>query len=109
MHVSREVRDAQTPKGMGDSNKGNDDNNNDTDKGEISAVIPVVKKAKKTDSLHLKDATFVALFLGHKARSIGKGLFKMIHKIRPLRRVEPNSVTTILQAVDNGGYWKTNK
>lgn len=109
MHVSREVRDAQTPKGMGDSNKGNDDSNNDTEKGETNATIPVVKKAKKTDSLHLKDATFVALFLGHKARSIGKGLFKMIHKIRPLRRVEPNSVTTILDSVDNGGFWKTNK
>jgi hypothetical protein len=89
MHVSREVRDARTPKGHGEGAPG---------------VCP--KKAKKTDSLYLKDATFVALFLAHKARSIGLGLFKMIHRIRPIKRIDPCSVTIILDAVDHGGFWK---
>lgn len=89
MHVSREVRDALTPKGHGDGEE-----------------VSCHKKAKKTDSLHLKDATFVALFLAHKARSIGLGLFKIIHRIRPIKRIEPCSVTIILDAVDHGGFWK---
>lgn len=102
MHVSREVRDARTPKGGTGCDNAVAEANDETS---VAPSIAKEKKAKKTDSLHLKDATFVALFLGHKARSIGKGLFSMIHKIRPLRRVEPNSVTTILAQVDSGGVW----
>jgi len=104
MHVSREVRDAHTPKGESTNDNAPVESATLTEGNEPSA--PAAKKARKTDSLHLKDATFVALFLAHKARSIGKGLFGMIHKIRPLRRVEPCSVATILEAVDRGGVWK---
>jgi hypothetical protein len=109
MHVSREVRDALTPKGEPTCDNVPVENAPTPDGNTPTASAP--KKARKTDSLHLKDATFVALFLAHKARCIGKGLFGMIHKIRPLRRVEPCSVTTILEAVDRGGVWKypTNK
>jgi len=88
MHVSREIRDERTPKG------GNCD---------IGANGPKVPKAKKTDSLHLKDGKYVALFLAHKARSIMKGLFRMIHKIR---RVDPYCVRNILKSIDNGGVGK---
>jgi hypothetical protein len=101
MHVSREVRDARTPKGGTGCDNAVAEANDETS---VAPSIAKDKKAKKTDSLHLKDATFVALFLGHKARSIGKGLYSMIHKIRPLRRI-PNSVTTILAQVDSGGVW----
>jgi len=102
MHVSREVRDARTPKGGTGCDNAVAETNDETSG---APSIAKEKKAKKTDSLHLKDATFVGLFLGHKARSIGKGIFSMIHKIRPLRRVEPNSVKTILAQVDSGGVW----
>lgn len=68
VHVSREVRDEATPVG------GKDDK----------------KKAKKTDSLQLKQATHVALFLAHKAKCIGEGLFTTIHKIR---RLDPENRT----------------
>jgi hypothetical protein len=40
------------------------------------------KKAKKTDSLHLRTAAYVASFLAHKALFIGEGIFSQIHKIR---------------------------
>jgi hypothetical protein len=103
MHVSREVRDALTPKG--ESTCENVPVQGTSLPDGTTPNVPAPKKARKTDSLHLKDATFVALFLAHKARCIGKGLFGMIHKIRPLRRVEPCSVTTILEAVDRGGVW----
>jgi hypothetical protein len=101
MHVSREVREARTPKGGTGCDGGAAVDENDE-----AAAIPVAKKAKKTVSLQLKTATFVALFLGHKARSIGKGVFSMVHKIRPLRRVEPNSVRSVLTQIDQGGVWK---
>jgi hypothetical protein len=76
VHVSREVRDEATPVG------GKDDK----------------KKAKKTDSLQLKQATYVALFLAHKAKSIGEGLFTTIHKIRRLDP-EDRTVTKILESL----------
>jgi hypothetical protein len=101
MHVSREVREARTPKGGTGCDGGAAVDENDE-----AAALPVAKKAKKTVSLQLKTATFVALFLGHKARSIGKGVFSMVHKIRPLRRVEPNSVRSVLTQIDQGGVWK---
>ena len=97
MHVSREVRDARTPKGGTDGG---------TAPISVHAHALCPKKAKKTDSLYLKDATFVALFLAHKARCIGMGLLRMIHKIRPIKRVQSCSVTMILDAVDQGGHWK---
>lgn len=40
------------------------------------------KKKKKVESLYLQPAVFVACFLAHKARFIGKGIFDQIHKIR---------------------------
>ena len=84
MHVSREIRDKRTPKG------GNCEEN--------------TKKARKTDSLHLKTATFVALFLAHKAKQIRLGVLSRIHKIRSIHSSK-RSVRNVLNVVDDGGYW----
>ena len=50
--------------------------------------IQQVKKAKKTDCLHLMCGLEVACFLAHKALMIERGVFHQIHKIR---RIPPHS------------------
>mmetsp|Transcript_11856 Transcript_11856/g.13208 ORF Transcript_11856/g.13208 Transcript_11856/m.13208 type:complete len:316 (+) Transcript_11856:323-1270(+) len=88
MHVSRDIRDARTPKGgrlVVESNKS-------------------TKKAKKTDSLYLKNATFVALFLAHKAKVIRIGLLSKIHKVRSVLASQ-RTPRNVLNAIDDGGYW----
>ncbi len=88
LHVSREIRDERTPKGgRCEENK---------------------KKAKKTDHLQLKSATYVALFLAHKAKLIRIGLLTKIHKIRCID-YSKRLVGNVLNVVDNGGYWPTRK
>lgn len=56
------------------------------------------KKAKKTDSLHLRTAAYVASFLAHKALFIGEGIFSQIHKIRSTGAV---SVEDALARIDD--------
>jgi hypothetical protein len=51
------------------------------------------KKKKKVESLYLQPAVFVACFLAHKARFIGKGIFHQIHKIRK------SDVTNVTEAL----------
>ena len=82
MHVSRDIRDENTPKG------GREDN---------------TKKAKKVDSLHLHTATYVALFLAHKAKMIRNGVLSKIHMIRSIH-CSQRSVTNVLDFVDRGGH-----
>jgi hypothetical protein len=60
------------------------------------------KKKKKIQSLHLKRAVYVACFLAHKARFIGAGIFDQIHTIR---KASVTSVTEVLEACDDGGFW----
>jgi len=60
------------------------------------------KKKKKTQSLYLKPALYLARFLAHKARAIGKGLFDQIHMIR---KSDATNVTEALEICDDGGYW----
>ena len=60
-----------------------------------------IKKTKKTASLHLKPAIFVADFLGHKASMMGVGLFNQINSLQISSSVQEN-----LTILDNGGYWK---
>lgn len=74
-------------------------NNN---KGGMFATPGGEKKKKKTQSLHLKKAAFVACFLAHKARFIGEGIFDQIHKIR---KANVTSVVEALEECDDGGYW----
>jgi len=62
------------------------------------------EKKKKIQSLHLKQALYVACLLAHKARFIGEGISERIHKIR---KADVASVTEALGTIDNGGYWKT--
>jgi hypothetical protein len=71
LHVSRTVRTA--PKGGAAAQ-----DHGDAAAGTAAAAAP--KKCKKTQSLHLKPALFVACYLAHKARMIGEGVFSQIHK-----------------------------
>jgi hypothetical protein len=75
-----------------------------TNKDDPTAVggNPPEKKKKKIQSLHLKQAAFVACFLAHKARFIGEGIFDQIHTIR---KTNVTSVTEALEECDDGGYW----
>ena len=82
-HVSREIRDENTPKG------GKCDEN--------------VKKAKKTNSLHLMPGCEVALFLSHKAKLIRNCVFSKIHQIRSIHTAD-RKVKKILEVIDQGGY-----
>jgi len=91
LHVSRTVKDANTPKGGAVE---------DAD----GIGKSVAKKPKKVDSLHLKSALYVACFLAHKARMIGYGAFSQIHKIRETGAI---SVSEALDGIDDGGYWKS--
>ena len=94
LHVSRTVRTA--PKGGAAA-----PDHGDAAAGTAAAAAP--KKCKKTQSLHLKPALFVACYLAHKARMIGEGIFSQIHKIR----IEgAASVSEALEIADEGGYWK---
>jgi len=66
-------------------------NNDAVEKENIFASkhpIQQVKKAKKTDCLHLMCGLEVACFLAHKALMIERGVFHQIHKIR---RIPPDS------------------
>lgn len=94
LHVSRTVRTA--PKGGAAA-----PDHGDAAAGTAVAAAP--KKCKKTQSLHLKPALFVACFLAHKARMIGEGVFSQIHKIRTEGAA---SVLEALEIADEGGYWK---
>lgn len=60
------------------------------------------KKKKKTQSLYLMPALYLARFLAHKARAIGKGLFDQIHMIR---KSDATNVTEALEICEEGGYW----
>jgi len=93
LHVSRTVRTA--PKGGASA----------SDHGDAAAgtAAAAQKKCKKTQSLHLKPALFVACYLAHKARMIGEGVFSQIHKIRTEGAA---SVSEALEIADEGGYWK---
>jgi hypothetical protein len=71
------------PKG-GNNNDALDKENTFTGKHPIQQV----KKAKKTDCLHLMCGLEVACFLAHKALMIERGVFHQIHKIR---RIPPDS------------------
>jgi len=51
-------------------------------------------KAKKTESLYLKPASYVASYLAHKALLIGNGVYDQIHQIRSCR------VATVHEAID---------
>lgn len=62
----------------------------------------VEKKKKKTQSLYLLPAIYLARLLAHKARAIGKGLFDQIHMIR---KSGATNVTEALEVCDEGGYW----
>ena len=94
LHVSRTVRTA--PKGGAAAQ-----DHGDAAAGTAAAAAP--KKCKKTQSLHLKPALFVACYLAHKARMIGEGVFSQIHKIRTEGAA---SVSEALEIADEGGYWK---
>mmetsp|Transcript_31753 Transcript_31753/g.93176 ORF Transcript_31753/g.93176 Transcript_31753/m.93176 type:complete len:289 (-) Transcript_31753:53-919(-) len=94
LHVSRTVRTA--PKGGATA-----PDHGDAAAGTAAAAAP--KKCKKTQSLHLKPALFVACYLAHKARMIGEGVFSQIHKIRTEGAA---SVSEALEIADEGGYWK---
>eukprot|EP00986_Skeletonema_menzelii_P005696 scaffold2113_cov146-Skeletonema_menzelii.AAC.15 len=61
--------------------------------------VPQIKKAKKTDCLHLMCGLETACFLAHKALMIERGVFHQIHKIR---RIPPDSrnVRNILNHVN---------
>ena len=93
LHVSRTVRTA--PKGGASA----------PDHGDAAAgtAAAAPQKCKKTQSLHLKPALFVACYLAHKARMIGEGVFGQIHKIRTEGAA---SVSEALEIADEGGYWK---
>ena len=93
LHVSRTIRTA--PKGGASA----------PDHGDAAAgtAAAAPKKCKKTQSLHLKPALFVACYLAHKARMIGEGVFGQIHKIRTEGAA---SVSEALEIADEGGYWK---
>lgn len=58
-----------------------------------------VKKAKKTDCLHLMCGLEVACFLAHKALMIERGVFHQIHKIRRIP-TESRRVRNILKLCD---------
>ena len=61
------------------------------------------KKKKKVDTLQLENAVIVACFLAHKARFIGRGIFRRIQQIAVS---DATTVTEALLAVDYGGYWR---
>ena len=56
-----------------------------------------VEKKKKIESLCLQPAVLVACFLAHKARFIGNGIFKQIHKIK---NSSATNVTEALELID---------
>lgn len=60
------------------------------------------QKKKKTQSLHLKAAVYVACFLAHKAQFIANGVFDQIHI---LRKANVTRVSEALEEVDQGGFW----
>jgi len=64
-----------------------------------------VKRVKKTVSIYLKSASFVACYLAHKAHMIGQGTFVQIHNVRHSRA---RSVKEVLIAIDDGGFWNRN-
>ena len=78
-------------------------NNNDAAEKENTAAgkqpVQQLKKAKKTDCLHLMCGLEIACFLAHKALMIERGVFHQIHKIR---RITPDSrsVRNILNNVN---------
>lgn len=93
LHVSRTVRTA--PKGGASAPDHGD--------AAVGTAAAAPKKCKKTQSLHLKPALFVACYLAHKARMIGEGVFGQIHKIRTEGAA---CVSEALEIADEGGYWK---
>ncbi len=81
--------------GMGNDNAVVDKENT----GKQQTVPQQMKKAKKTDCLHLMCGLETACFLAHKALMIERGVFHQIHKIR---RILPDqrSVRNILNHVN---------
>ena len=89
-HVARK----EVPKGGAVAhNSGDADNPNAAQDNSLTH-----KKAKKTDTLHLRTAAYVASFLAHKALFIGEGVFSRIHKIRSTGAV---SVGDALARIDD--------
>mmetsp|Transcript_14651 Transcript_14651/g.18608 ORF Transcript_14651/g.18608 Transcript_14651/m.18608 type:complete len:110 (-) Transcript_14651:130-459(-) len=78
---------------------GNDAVDNKENAGAVKQPTPQMKKAKKTDCLHLMCGLEIACFLAHKALMIERGVFHQIHKIR---RIPPDgrSVRNILNHVN---------
>jgi len=78
---------------------GNDAVDNKENAGAVKQPAPQMKKAKKTDCLHLMCGLEIACFLAHKALMIERGVFHQIHKIR---RIPPDgrSVRNILNHVN---------
>lgn len=74
----------------------------DTETGDGGKVEKTKEKKKKIESLCLQPAVLVACFLAHKARFIGNGIFKQIHKIR---NAPVTNVTEALELIDDGGCW----
>uniref|UniRef100_A0A7S3L5M6 Uncharacterized protein n=1 Tax=Amphora coffeiformis TaxID=265554 RepID=A0A7S3L5M6_9STRA len=74
----------------------------DTETGDDGKVEKMKEKKKKIESLCLQPAVLVACFLAHKARFIGNGVFKQIHKIK---NAPVTNVTEALEFIDDGGCW----
>jgi len=90
LHVSRQVKDANTPKGGKEDVKA------------VEGAAAVIKKAKKVDSLILMSGLHVACHLAHKARMIGEEIFRQIHEIRV---IGASTVREALDGIDGGGFW----
>ena len=90
LHVSRHVKDANTPMGG-------------RVEQHVDEMGATTKKAKKVNSLHLMPALYVACYLAHKSRLIGEGTFRQIHKIR---FVGAATVQEALEGIGEGGYWR---
>ena len=93
--------DGEKVKGKKDKDK---ENNAKIDNGKQTHIRvdnqeKKMKKAKKTDSLHLLCGLEVACFLAHKANWIEKGVFHQIHKIRRVHKELRSNVEFVLGSV----------
>lgn len=88
------------PKGGSNGAVEKDKENSSANNGQGKHPIQQLKKAKKTDCLHLMCGLEVACFLAHKALMIERGVFHQIHKIRRIPKdKESRRVCNILNYV----------
>jgi hypothetical protein len=88
------------PKGGSSGAVEKDKENSSANNGQGKHPIQQLKKAKKTDCLHLMCGLEVACFLAHKALMIERGVFHQIHRIRRIPKdKESRRVCNILNYV----------